>query len=655
MSQSFNCPNCSAPLDYDGGDLTVRCPYCGSSVIAPESLRSAPQVIAPHAPSLPVVGMDALLSQAANLKEVARLIREGNKIEAIKAYRETFDVSLAEAKSAVEKMEAGQPVIMPSGAPASPARSSQSVSHEAFTRAEISRLVQLGNKIEAIKLYREKTGAGLKEAKDAVEAFEAGRPLVFVEPSPMPDLTPPVSPPISTITTGGTYSTTPKRKGSFLRAWLGMSFGAFWLGFTVAMLGMFAFPGLVRLAAPLACPAGYVDAYGERVFNYYHESSKTSVDGAAILVCVRPEGRKFVPAPFFVFGIMFGGAWLAGIILAFDLAVMSRFRLAGCAPALGALFVLAIGVYFYNAWIPSTDGDLFSLIFGRDESTRTTITVEQIVTTVVAPISSPAPTPTPEFAPLVLSFGEGEGDGPGFFDDTRAIAVDGEGNVYTADYSGGRIQVFDAKGVFVNQWKIDGDNIYITGLAADRQGTLYAVYGGNIYRFDGATGDSLGRVEYDVFYVRDVAVSPFGELVAVGGDMVAVFDRDGSLAMSAPVPLENSGAENVAIDGSGNIYLAAVSRDAVLKLSPEGKLLDQIGPKGDGPGRLKSPTAIAVDGQGNIYVNDFDGIEIFDEGGAYLATLPVEGYGFDMVISDQGGLYYMDRNANRVLKFDLTP
>ncbi len=30
-------------------------------------------------------------------------------------------------------------------------------------------------KIQAIKLYREQTGAGLKEAKDAVEAYLAGR------------------------------------------------------------------------------------------------------------------------------------------------------------------------------------------------------------------------------------------------------------------------------------------------------------------------------------------------------------------------------------------------------------------------------------------------------------------------------------------------
>jgi hypothetical protein len=35
----------------------------------------------------------------------------------------------------------------------------------------VLRLVQQGQKIPAIKLYREETGAGLKEAKDAVESL----------------------------------------------------------------------------------------------------------------------------------------------------------------------------------------------------------------------------------------------------------------------------------------------------------------------------------------------------------------------------------------------------------------------------------------------------------------------------------------------------
>lgn len=39
---------------------------------------------------------------------------------------------------------------------------------------EVTRALAAGNKIEAIRLYREHTGLGLKESKDAVEALEKG-------------------------------------------------------------------------------------------------------------------------------------------------------------------------------------------------------------------------------------------------------------------------------------------------------------------------------------------------------------------------------------------------------------------------------------------------------------------------------------------------
>ncbi|MBI3099817.1 MAG: ribosomal protein L7/L12 [Planctomycetes bacterium] len=41
-------------------------------------------------------------------------------------------------------------------------------------RAAVLDLIRQNRKIEAIKAYREKTGSGLKEAKDAVEAMERG-------------------------------------------------------------------------------------------------------------------------------------------------------------------------------------------------------------------------------------------------------------------------------------------------------------------------------------------------------------------------------------------------------------------------------------------------------------------------------------------------
>jgi DNA-directed RNA polymerase subunit RPC12/RpoP len=38
-AQEFNCPNCGAPLDYQGTGATLRCPYCETSVVVPAEMR----------------------------------------------------------------------------------------------------------------------------------------------------------------------------------------------------------------------------------------------------------------------------------------------------------------------------------------------------------------------------------------------------------------------------------------------------------------------------------------------------------------------------------------------------------------------------------------------------------------------------------------
>lgn len=94
-------------------------------------------------------------------RRLVDLVREGRKIEAIKLVREVTGCGLKEGKDAVEKLEReltpGQPPV-PRGKEADD---------------EIRRLLREDRKIEAIKVYREATGCGLKEAKDAVERIAA--------------------------------------------------------------------------------------------------------------------------------------------------------------------------------------------------------------------------------------------------------------------------------------------------------------------------------------------------------------------------------------------------------------------------------------------------------------------------------------------------
>ena len=93
---------------------------------------------------------------------VRSLTEAGLKIEAIKLFRERTGAGLKAAKDAVEAIERGQ------APPASP------VGDRAF-EDEVATLLERGQKIEAIKRYRERTGVGLKEAKDAVEAIQRGQ------------------------------------------------------------------------------------------------------------------------------------------------------------------------------------------------------------------------------------------------------------------------------------------------------------------------------------------------------------------------------------------------------------------------------------------------------------------------------------------------
>ena len=92
--------------------------------------------------------------------ELRALMAAGRKIEAIKQYRAATGAGLADAKNAVEALERAGSL---------PPRESVDSSFE----GKILSLMKQGKKIGAIKLYREKTGVGLKEAKDFIEALAA--------------------------------------------------------------------------------------------------------------------------------------------------------------------------------------------------------------------------------------------------------------------------------------------------------------------------------------------------------------------------------------------------------------------------------------------------------------------------------------------------
>ncbi len=126
MPQTFNCPNCGAPLDYDGsGYPTMRCPFCNNSVVVPQELRvrrESPAAPASSSSSTPIFStsqggmfdLGNLMAQAGQFKELGELVRDGRKLEAVRLYRELFGVDEATAAQAIETMASNQPVVITS-------------------------------------------------------------------------------------------------------------------------------------------------------------------------------------------------------------------------------------------------------------------------------------------------------------------------------------------------------------------------------------------------------------------------------------------------------------------------------------------------------------------------------------------------------------
>lgn len=130
------CPACKKPTS----DTARFCEHCGAMVTGQPDETTG---LAAH---------------------VRRLLADGQKIEAIKVLREATGVGLAEAKHAIEAIERGGAV--------------KSVGLGDGFEEELLELLQGGQKIEAIKRYREQNSCGLKEAKDFVEALAVQRGIV---------------------------------------------------------------------------------------------------------------------------------------------------------------------------------------------------------------------------------------------------------------------------------------------------------------------------------------------------------------------------------------------------------------------------------------------------------------------------------------------
>jgi DNA-binding beta-propeller fold protein YncE len=302
------------------------------------------------------------------------------------------------------------------------------------------------------------------------------------------------------------------------------------------------------------------------------------------------------------------------------------------------------------------------------------------------------------------------GNGNGQFNQPFGIAIDGSDNLFVTDGSNDRVEKLSSSGAFlavtgsagVGNGQFNGPE----GIATDALGNVYVLDNGNdrVEKFDNnlvyqsSFGSSIYTGDTNYWYniwgyflsagtvagtgVCSGAVNctwandlnnnaPVSPMPAGGG--ASACDIDNGLQSCPPYgtgnfdcPLETcgaaacsgvagegmfGGAEGIAINQTtGWIYVVDTGDNRVEAFDNTGVFQTQNGVGGCAPGEFYAPVGIAVDsGTGEVFIGEFDRIEVFDSTLHYLRQAPNNyGAGFSQVADPHALVLNQASNASRL-------
>ncbi len=118
--RAFKCPTCGAPLEPEAGSFTMKCPYCNSTVIIPESLRSPSSSTGPSMGDVFQFGLNGIdlnqiVGNAMHLPQAISLAQQGKIDEAAQIYSQITGMNLEDATKSIRDLAAGRAVSLTPG------------------------------------------------------------------------------------------------------------------------------------------------------------------------------------------------------------------------------------------------------------------------------------------------------------------------------------------------------------------------------------------------------------------------------------------------------------------------------------------------------------------------------------------------------------
>ena len=262
------------------------------------------------------------------------------------------------------------------------------------------------------------------------------------------------------------------------------------------------------------------------------------------------------------------------------------------------------------------------------------------------------------------------------------VAVSSDGNILAVNSYGTVWKYYAGCNIVSEIWGSQGSGASqmnsAFGISQDSSGNLYVVDAGNqrVQKIS-STGsfsswpNSYGLAGISSYSAKSIDVSSTGYryISDPGKNCVLKLDQSGIVVARAGRSDGSFGSANgefnnpcsVAVDSSGNVYVADTGNSQIQKFDGNLKYLGSFGASGSGNSQFSTPMGVTVDSAGKIYVADTNNqrIQVFSSAFGYLASIGSSGKGLGefgqvggIAVDSSGFVYATDMGGKRVQKFD---